>query len=426
MLVDAIVFGGGAAGLWTLDELIARGRSALLLEAGELGGGQTIASQGIIHGGLKYALQGWLTGSARAIRDMPGVWRECLAGRRAPDLSRTCVRAACCHLWRTDTFSSKVGMLGARFGLAVAPQVLPMEERPAALRSCPGPVARLDEQVISPRSFIETLFETHRARILQIDADEGLSFDVDGFGDVRSIGLTNPQTGERIRLRPRRVVFAAGAGNAELRRRIGLPSPVMQRRPLHMVLARGPQRLSSDAAHAFPPSAPAGLPQLNGHCVDGSKTRVTITSDVDSAGRTVWQIGGQIAEEGVALDESALIARAAAELRNVIPGLSLDAVEWATYRVDRAEGITPGGKRPENVQILRDGNILTVWPTKLALAPRLAQELVREIDAAPRPAVLETPPLTDWPRPVVAQPPWETAARWWPTQAAPGIEGQAA
>ena len=49
--VDVVIFGGGAAGLWTLDELHRAGRSVVLLESGDLGAGQTIASQGIIHGG---------------------------------------------------------------------------------------------------------------------------------------------------------------------------------------------------------------------------------------------------------------------------------------------------------------------------------------------------------------------------------------
>src|ERR1700733_7712281 len=85
MQLDVLIFGGGAAGLWLLDELRRRGARVLLLEADRLGAGQTIASQGIIHGGLKYTLQGGLTPSAMQIREMPGVWRDCLAGRRLPD-----------------------------------------------------------------------------------------------------------------------------------------------------------------------------------------------------------------------------------------------------------------------------------------------------------------------------------------------------
>ena len=57
MQVDVLIFGGGAAGLWLLDELARRGDRVLLLEAVRPAG-QTIASQGIIHGGLKYTLQG--------------------------------------------------------------------------------------------------------------------------------------------------------------------------------------------------------------------------------------------------------------------------------------------------------------------------------------------------------------------------------
>ena len=50
--VEVVIFGGGIAGLWLLDELHRAGMTTLLLEAHELGSGQTIASQGIIHGGL--------------------------------------------------------------------------------------------------------------------------------------------------------------------------------------------------------------------------------------------------------------------------------------------------------------------------------------------------------------------------------------
>ena len=116
---DLIIFGGGVAGLWLLDEAVRNGYSAILVEASALGSGQTVASQGIIHGGLKYTLQGLLTGSATAIREMPLVWRECLAGQRQPDLTDTPVRSDYCYLWRTESVSSRLGMIGARFGFSL-------------------------------------------------------------------------------------------------------------------------------------------------------------------------------------------------------------------------------------------------------------------------------------------------------------------
>ena len=396
MQVDTLIFGGGAAGLWLLDELTRRGSSAVLLEAAQLGHGQTIASQGIIHGGLKYTLQGLLTRSATAIREMPHIWRACLAGRRAPDLSGTRVRAECCHLWRTDSVRSRLGMIGARFGLQVTPDEVSRGDRPLILRDCPGIVARLDEQVISPAALLADFSARHQSRILQIDPQNGLAFDVASTGHVSCVRLVNPTNSDSVlELRPAQVIFAAGAGNAQLRKQAGLSTKVQQRRPLHMVLLRGE------------------LPQLNGHCVDGARTRVTITSDTDSTGRTVWQVGGQIAEEGVGQEPQQLIAHTAAQLQAVLPGLDLTNVEFATYKVDRAEGLSSSGQRPDNIQILQDGNMTTAWPTKLALVPQLAETIAGRLSIAEPSSGPAVKLPDDWPRPVVAATPWETCSHWY-------------
>jgi len=172
------------------------------------------------------------------------------------------------------------------------------------------------------------------------------------------------------------------------------------------------------------------LPELNGHCVDGARTRVTITSDRNAAGRRIWQVGGQLAEQGVRLDESLLIELGCRELTEVIPGLDLSDVEFATYRVDRAERIVSGGRRPESVQILRDANVFTAWPTKLALVPRLVREISAMLlppsgTAAPN-ATDDSPVPANWPRPLVALPPWETAERWSRPSTNPPAERRAA
>lgn len=394
MQLDALLFGGGAAGLWLLDELSRRGHAAVLLEAGELGQGQTVASQGIIHGGLKYTLGGLLTPSAVSVREMPAIWRDCLAGRRSPHLKQTRIRSEWCSLWQTGSISSRLGMLGAKFGLSVVPESLTIDHRPSVLSKCPGTVARIDEQVISPVSFLSELAQRRRDRIVRIDARGGLDFVTEAPARVTAVRITNSETGRKLEFQPRHVVFTAGAGNAELLRRVGLASPLMQRRPLQMLMLRG------------------DLPTLNGHCVDGAKTRVTITTDTDSAGRTVWQVGGQIAEDGVRMDELALISHGVSELQSVIPGLDLSSAEAATHRIDRAERSTPAGKRPETTQVISQGNVLTAWPTKLALVPRLAEELVTLVG---RPSVstrFNTHQLEKWPRPTVALPPWERSQNW--------------
>jgi len=395
--LDAIIFGGGAAGLWALDELTRNGRSALLLESRALGYGQTVASQGIIHGGLKYSLQGLLTRSTEQIREMPVLWRDCLEGKREPHLTETPLRSESCYLWRTDSVSSRLGMMGAKLGLRAAPEPLAVHQRPEVLQQCPGSVARLPEQVICPRGFLQNLADRHPAKILKIKPDE-VTWERDGSGGVKSLQITDPHDeGARLRIKPNWVLFTAGAGNASLREAVGLDAPVMQRRPLHMVMLRG------------------NLPILNGHCVDGAKTRITVTSTKNRSGQTVWQVGGQVAEMGVDWNPEKLIAHARKERLACIPGLDLSGVQWSRYLADRAEAKTDRGTRPESAQVLQDQNLLTAWPTKLALAPRLAEQLCEIVCQTP--AVSASSPVWEqfdnWPQPEVADPPWETAAEWW-------------
>lgn len=396
MRLDSVIFGGGAAGLWLLDRLARDGHHVVLLEADALGAGQTISSQGIIHGGMKYSLSGLLTRSAVSIREMPTLWRSALLGRTTPNLTRTRLRSECCYLWQTDSISSKIGMLGARIGLQVKSEAIETEERPAALANVYGSVARLPEQVICPSSFLADLADQYRDRILKIDAKDGLKFRLGSPGEVESIELTSPVDGTVLELRPSQVIFTAGGGNARLREMVGLGANAMQRRPLHMILARGT------------------LPELHGHCVDGAKTRVTITSDIDYDGRTVYQIGGQIAEDGTGLEPVELAERARAELNEVLPSLDLTNVEWSTYRVDRAEGATANGSRPDSIQVLCAGNVTTGWPTKLVLAPILAQEIASRASMPYITSAFDTSPLAGWPRPEVALLPWEDPQRtWW-------------
>lgn len=397
MHLDAVIFGGGVAGLWTLDRLTRQGCSALLLEARALGSGQTVCSQGIIHGGLKYSLHGWLTGSAQQVKLMPDVWRKALLGQTAPNLTNTRLRSDACYLWQTESLMSAAGMLGARIGLQVTPEPVTPADRPDALAAVSGTVSRLPEQVIHPATMIADLARQHHERILQIDAEHGLKFEISSPGEVLAIHLTAPGSDRSLVLRPGQVIFTAGGGNSRLRKMVGLHSEVMQRRPLHMVLVRGE------------------LPELNGHCIDGLKTRATITSDVDSDGRRVWQVGGQIAEDGVRLTPPQLTQHAAAELLAILPSLDLTRTEWSTYSVDRAEGATESGSRPETVQILYAGNVTTGWPTKLALAPVLADEIAVRISPGVKTPANLLAAVQDWPRPAIAEYPWNEAGRaWWP------------
>ena len=56
-----MIFGGGIAGLWMANRLTDEGYHVIIIEPHELGGQQTRCSQGIIHGGTKYALNAVLS-----------------------------------------------------------------------------------------------------------------------------------------------------------------------------------------------------------------------------------------------------------------------------------------------------------------------------------------------------------------------------
>ena len=106
--LDIAIIGGGIAGLWTLNQLRGLGYSAVLFEQEALGSHQTIASQGMIHGGIKYALGGALSGGSETISAMPAAWRACLAGDGPVDLRGAKVLSDDFYLWSAGSLQSRM------------------------------------------------------------------------------------------------------------------------------------------------------------------------------------------------------------------------------------------------------------------------------------------------------------------------------
>jgi len=192
-------------------------------------------------------------------------------------------------------------------------------------------------------------------------------------------------------IRAQRVVLSAGAGTADLLADLGLSQPAMQRRPLHMVLAKGPS-----------------LKPLYAHCLGGGpKPRITVTTHPAADGQWVWYLGGDIAEaDGVAREPDAQIAAAKKEVASLLPWVDLSQVRWATLRVDRAEPAQSGLVRPDNAFLADQQRLLVGWPTKLALAPDFADRVLHALDRdGIKPG--NCPALPDLPKPPLAQPEWE-------------------
>jgi glycine/D-amino acid oxidase-like deaminating enzyme len=358
--LDVLVFGGGIAGLWTLDRLRRDGWRAALVEKTALGAGQTIASQGIIHGGGKYALRGVSDFEAvKVIREMPERWL-----REKPGLARTALLSPRCHLWLPrDAGLVQRGLMAVveKAGL-LSTKPIPVEESgwPDVLRGSASAVWAMAEPVFRARALLDALAAPHREVIFP--TPDGLS--------------------------PRFTVLAAGEGNAELLACRGHDPAIMQRRPLCMVVLRG------------------RLPPLFGHCVVGGKTGLTVTSVDDT-----WQIGGEIAEWGATQSDEAVRSRAAAELRRYLPSLPLDGLRLATYRAVRAEAATKDARRPSGTHVRHVApGLVVAWPTKLALAPVLADEVLDEVRVElTSPATYDVALPTPASAPPVAPVPWENA-----------------
>jgi glycine/D-amino acid oxidase-like deaminating enzyme len=382
--VDVTIVGGGIAGLWLLARLRQHGYGALLIESTRLGTGQTLCAQGVIHGGAKYSLQGQPSDAAAAIAGMPALWRRCLNGTGEIDLHDARLLAEHQYLWATRAPTSRLAaFFASKLMRGRVEKVSGADDGDYPPALCHpgfrGTVYRLDEPIVDVASVLAVFAERYREAIVLSEGPVNLS--ADGAITLRHAGQPTRA------IRPACTVFTAGAGNA------ALSWATLQLRPLHMVMARG---------IALP-----GL--LYAHCLGASDVpRLTVTSHYDASGRLIWYLGGGLAEEGVKRDRHEQIRAARQELEALLPWVDWSKAEFATFTVQRAEAHQQRGVRPAEPGLFRNGQVLAAWPTKLALAPLLAErveDVLRKLGVHPRPAHLQS--LADWPRPEVAVPPWD-------------------
>ena len=380
---DVLIVGGGIAGLWLNARLRRQGFATVLAENARLGGGQSVKSQGIIHGGAKYALHGALTGASEAIADMPRRWREALAGNGELDLAGVRLLSDAHYLWSPGSLAGNITSFFASKAVRGRVDQVKGEQLPPALQhpKFKGKVYRLAELVLDVPSLISRLSELAGDGLLAAEHIEPLQEN----GELAGLIVDGRE------IRAQRVILSAGGGNAELLSALGLNQPAQQLRPLHMALVKGPT-----------------LKPLYAHCLGGGpKPRVTITTHPAADGQWVWYLGGDLAEaDGVARDESAQIQAAQKELTELLPWVDLSAAQWATLRVERAEPAQSGLVRPDNAFLHEQDKLLVGWPTKLALAPDFADRVLAAFSRdGIQPA--QHAPLPELPRPTVAPPAWE-------------------
>lgn len=390
---DIVIIGGGIAGLWLLNRLRQLGYSVILLESKALGAGQTNKSQGIIHGGMKYALQGIMTSASQAIAEMPKVWEDCLKGRGVLDLSAVPILSQHQYLWSTGSLASKIAGFIAGKTLRSHVQELATDAYPEIFKNpqFKGQVYALDEMVIDVHAVIRELAKPNQDVIYKVDPTQDHQLKFDSNGRLSSLEI-QAEPIDPIQINAQKYIFTAGAGNEDLLRPLRNKGVAMQRRPLHMVL------MQTDHDYS-----------LYAHCLGlGSTPRITITTHRTIEDKPVWYLGGQLAEEGIKRDNKLQIQAARKELKELFPWLDFSNAQFAAFFVDRAEALQPDGKRPDSCYEKVVENVIAAWPTKLALAPKLAEEIIAELEKENiQKHTADLRALRAWPIPSLAKPVWD-------------------
>jgi len=395
--LDIALIGGGIAGLWLVNRLRRAGYNTALFEQRALGGEQTIASQGMIHGGVKYTLAGALSGASEAIAQMPDFWRACLSHKGEStsedqlNLSDTRLLSDHFYLWSRQSLSSQLAGFFASKLLRGRLHSLPREDFPPLLAESAGALYRLEDLVLDVPSLVANLAQLAGQDICLLPPDSQLTLSPEGQAEVAIPGK------QPLRVRARRVILCAGRGNGELLNTLGLSQPAMQLRPLQQVMVSHPQ-----------------LPEFYGHCLGLDSTpRLTVSSHTLTDGQRTWYLGGSLAEKGAHQSPDQVIASAQAELAELLPQLDLTGARWASLAVVRAEARQPGLVRPDKAFIDHAQgaqNLLVAWPTKLTLVPALAQETLAMLGAQGITPSGNQHPLSQWlSKPPLASTPWDKA-----------------
>lgn len=389
---DIAILGGGIAGLWLLNRLRGQGFDAVLLEKGDLGGGQTIAAQGILHGGLKYALNGVLSPASSAIAGMPERWRRCLAGDGDVDLRGCRVLSPHFYMWSSGGYRSRLKTFFGSKALHGRIETPAPEHYPAFFqnRKLPGSLYQLTDFVIDTTSLVEQLAAPHRDRIFQADARPIL----DAEGRVKTLGLTTEPGAPT--LCAQRYILCAGEGNAALLAAMNQQQPAMQTRPLHML------------ALSLPHPHPVYL-----HCIGdsfGMTPKLTITSHPGPDGRWVWYVGGELAESGIQRSPQEQREIGGRMLSSTFPWIDFSGARWHTFMINRAEPRLPNLQRPDTAYLHTSDNLMVAWPTKLTLSPDLGDSVCHEFvrqGLTPAADSQGTALAAHLQSPAVARPRWE-------------------
>ena len=342
---DIVICGGGGAGLWLLNVLKNAGYSVLLVEKHSLGGIQTAASQGMIHGGQRYMLGNNFSIHAESVSTLPARWDSCLCGQGEIDLRGVHILSDTQVMWPTGNGLSFFAVNTASYLVRAKTRILSGREVPEALSGLNVPIYELPEKVLDVASLVEVLSAPHKDS-MHIGSVDTLSRD-------GSLVVSGNKVNAQV------IICVAGLGNEEFLTLLQADKKSSQRRPLRQFMVKTISQ------------------PLYGHAITTSyKPRATVTSHPLPSGGYVWYLGGAIADDTLDLANDEAIAYAKQEINNIFPHLDWSDKVWATWYGYRAEAYSKNGRLPDGPVIQEYGNTVVAWPTKLTLVPLLGDKIL--------------------------------------------------
>lgn len=362
---DVIIFGGGIAGLWILNRLYSEGYNCVLIEKNELGCSQTLASQGMIHGGQKYILPGKKSGLSKKVAElisgMPQIWHSCIEGKGEIDLSGVKVLTESQYMWSPRKTGANIAAFIASKNLNTKVKAITDQDKWPEIfrknRQAVGKLYRMDEAVIDMKSLISVLGNSFSGAIYQADI-KNIFFE---SGQIKYVTLYDVR--HTIKLKASYYIFATGINNENIIKSLGITGKKTQRRPLKQVMIRD-------------------LPyKLYAHCIGLSpKPQITITAHPQGNGKYIWYCGGLVAEKGKDMTDEKTIDFTYNKLKRLFPNIDWSTFKWSTFYIDRAEPYIKGKSLPGSPEILTFGNTAITWPIKMTLAPALANKVLEWVN----------------------------------------------
>lgn len=392
---DIVIVGAGIAGLWSFHQLTRLGYDVLLLESGGIGGFQSLASQGIIHSGLKYTLTGKVNKLAKSISAMPDIWVSSIVGTGQVDLTKANIAAESQQLLIPRGLMGGVIKTVARTMLGRNVFEIPKADWPESISQSGfnGSVIHMSEPVLDIPSVVHALADINPGAIRKIDHA--------GHSQSTRTSDLRAENGDPAKLdtsfggiEAKCIIFTTAESNLALARASDQEGQLeTQSRPLLMgMLKPAPYSLF---VHLVGPS---------------EKPVATITTHKDANGELIWYLGGQVAERSKEAPVSETRDAIKMALAKYLPAVNVSRLQWATLPIDRVEGKSESkGWMPDTPTIHDAGNVLYCWPTKLTFAPLLANGIIEKLKQK---GIEPSNKRSDWstlPEAEFALPPWDTA-----------------